>query len=360
MSAIKTTAELRDVSFTVRNLLKSGIPAGTALTEAGKMEPKFRVLFEAGAHQIETNGWRLSQALAPIFPESVMPAVIAGEESGKVVDVMTQIWSSAKTQIEIDKVLKKLRIPAILIGVGVLISLAFFIFLIPFMYSSMSQTAPPDFDPGVMITTAVSINSFVMANQELVGIVFLGSLMGLAFLMTRQAFKEAAVDYIIKAMVKIKPIGVSYSQLKFGVVAQYLEIVSLAGLDADKRIDLVMDILPIPLRSALVLFRADMFNKGLAVASQLNEANPDDPRNNPVLWPSYMRLAFAQANEGSWEEPMREFGTIMIIDGQEKLQNHIAKLNLLATILVGVLVILPLGLLYATMGKILTMSMQML
>lgn len=360
MSAIKTTVQLRDVSFVLRNLLRVGIPAEQMLKEAGNMLPEFKAQFHAGASQIASRGWTISQALESIFPVTVMPAIVAGEASGNVERVMDQVWRSAKTQIEIDQVTKKLRLPAILVGFGVIVSLAFYLFLIPFMYESMATSAPPNFDPGVMISSALVANKFVLANQEAVGITVLGILIGLGFLLTREAVKDWLVDRLIGVVLAVRPLGIAYSQLKYGIMAQYLQIVSLAGMDADNRIDLVLDTLPPPLRPALVAFRSEMLQKGLTIASEGNPNNPDDPRNSQILWPTYIRLAFAQANEGVWDVPMREFGAVMIEDGKEKLQNYITQLTSLATLVVGALVIVPMLLLYTTMGKVMAMSMQLL
>lgn len=269
---------------------------------------------------------------------------------------MEQIWRSAKMQIEIDQMIGKLKQPFGLMIMGLFISLAFYLFLIPFMYESMSQSAPPDFDPGAMINSAVDANAFVMANLEATGIAFFAVIAGLGFVFTRRSVKEAATDRIVNLMLMIKPLGAPYAQLKFGLMAQYLQIVSMAGLEADRRIDLVVDTLPLPLQRALLAFKAEMMLKGLKVASGPNPANDDDPRHSEVLWPRYIRLAFSQANEGDWVTPMREFGAVLIDEGREKLQAYIGRLNLIAKLVVGLFIIVPVGMLYGTMGQILVMS----
>lgn len=360
MSAIRTTEELRDVSFILRNLLRVGLPAETVLNEAADMLPAFAEPLRQGAMRIGSHGVTITQALEPLFPETVLPAIRAGEESGSIDRVMEQVWQSAKTQLEINEVTKKLRTPAILILAGIVVSLGFFLFLIPFMYGSMSRSVPSSFDPGLLIRSAVDANAFIMANPETVGISVAAVIMFVLFMFTRESFREAVSDLVVKIVIFIKPIGRAYAKLKFGVMAQYLQIVSMAGMDATKRIDLVMDTLPEPLQPGLRAFRAEMLSVGLATASRGKESNLDDPRHSEVLWPSYIRLAFTQASETEWVTPMREFGEVMIHDGKERLELQIKQLNLIAMMAVGLMIIVPVGMLYATMGKILSISMQMM
>lgn len=358
---IRTNADLRDLSFVLRNLFRVGsLSAAEILKEAGNMMPHLRGHLHAGSTQISSSGWAFSEAVSSIFPDDTLAAIKAGEESGKLEAVFDQIWRTAVVQEEINKVLRGLMMPVILIFSGILVSVGFFLVLVPFVYGKMTQGAPKEFVPNKAITAAVELNAYIMANSELTMMV-VGGVLGAIFLwLSRASARDAVTDFAVRNMIKIKPVGVAYSHLKFGIMAQYLQIVSMAGLNADRRIDLVIDVLPEPLRHGIRAFRAEVFKKGLSAAASAENRADDDPRTNNIQWPPYIRLAFSQCNEGNWEVPMREFGGVLIEDGKEKMKRQIGVLQNLSFAIVGVLVVLPIGLLYTAMGEVLTMRMQML
>lgn len=358
---IKSNTELRDVAFVLRNLFRVGsLSAADILKEAGNLMPKYRSQLHAGSTQISNSGWAFSDAVKTIFPSNTMAAIKAGEESGKLESIFDQIWRSAKTQDEINKVLRGLMMPAILILIGVLISVGFFLVLIPLVYAQLAQGAPKEFVPNIMIAKSVDAHNWVVANPELTLFVVIGFFGGLVLWLSRPSTREAIVNFTVKNMIKFKPVGIAYSYLKFGIMAQYLQIVSMAGLNADRRIDLVIDVLPEPLRDGIRAFRAEVFTSGLAQAASNENRTELDPRTSETQWPSYIRLAFSQCAEGNWEVPMREFGSVLIEDGTERMKRQISVLQNISFAIVGLLVVLPLGLLYTTMGEVLTMRMQML
>lgn len=359
-SQIKTNTDLRDIAFVLRNLFRVGLSAADILKEAGNMMPKFRAQLHAGSRQISNAGWSFSDSVKSIFPENTMAALRAGEESGSLEAVLDQIWRSATTQDEINKVLRGLMMPVILIATGVLISLGFFLVLIPFVYEKLSQGAPKDFEPNIAISKSVEAHQWIAANPE-TAMISVSVVLGVFVLwLSRPSAREAVVDYIIKLMIKVKPLGIAYSHLKFGIMAQYLQIVSMAGLNADRRIDLVTDVLPESLRHGMRAFRSEVFTKGLSAAASADNRQDDDPRTDDIQWPPYIRLAFSQCDTGNWEIPMREFGDVLIEDGKEKMKRQIGVLQNLSFAIVGILVVIPVGLLYTTMGQVLTMRMQML
>lgn len=360
-NGIKTNADLRDVSFIFRNLFKAGsLPASEILLQVGNMLPKYKSILHAGSKQISSKGWSLSQALGGLFPPETMPAIKAGEESGRLAQVFEQIWKTAKTQEEINKVLRGLIMPVALFGVGIIVALGFYLFLVPSQYANLAKGAPPSYVPPAAITLSLDLNHWIMGNLEASIGITLAAIAGFAMLLSRESVQKAATDALVRVLIRFKALGESYAHLKFGIMAQYLQIVSLAGLDADKRIDLVLDVLPEPLRPALLRFRSEMIIQGLAAASTPDGKPEDDPRHSTIFWPVYVRLAFRQAEEGAWDEPMREFGEVMLEDGKETITRHIKTLQMIAMALVGVLVVMPVSLLYGTLGEVLAMRMRSL
>jgi len=352
---------IRDVSFILRNLFKGGsLAASEILKEAGNLLPQYRSHLHAGSRAISTKGATFSEAINGLFPESTMVVIRAGEESGSLGKVFDRIWKTAKDQEEINKLLSKLIMPVSMIGVGLVISFAFMTFLVPHIYTSFSNAASAGYEPNLMIKAGLATNAFIMSNLELSIGSIVAFLVMLVALSKNPVVVESVSQAIVRLIIHLGPLGRAYSNLKFGILAQYIQIVSAAGLDADKRIDLVINVLPVPLQPALKAFRGDMFAKGIGASASADGRAKNDPRLSEIFWPPYIRLAFSQANEGDWEGPMEEFGGIMIEDGKESFAKQIEVLKFAAIVLVGIFVMIPVALLYGAIGEVLAQRMNAL
>lgn len=359
MARVTKNSELRDVSFVFRNLFKTGsISASDIMKNAADMLPKHREHLLAARHAINTKGETFSDALGDLFDESVTTIIKAGEASGTLPHVFDRIWSNAKTQIEIDKAISKLNMPIAITAVAVVVSFLMMLLLVPYIYKSQASSVPPDFEPFIVVKISLWLNEVVMGNLTafmIAGGVISGAIL-IAF--TRPEVVNASKNILVKIIIRNNFLGKPFSSLKFGVLAQYIEIVSSAGLDADKRIDLVLKSLPEPLRPGLLSFRRDFLIRGMKFAARPEGKPEHDPRHSEVLWPTYIRLAFTQADEGDWSGPMREFGEVLIDDGKENIQLRIQSLMVFAYITAGLLMVIPYLSIYSVMGQLMQINLQ--
>ena len=356
-----TTGGLRDVSFVLYSLFRVGsLDAAEILKEAGDLLPQHRAILHEGARSILMRGNTFTDAVSGLFAPTILTVIRAGDEAGSLDKVFYQIWQTSKTQVEIEKLLGKLRMPAVIAGFGLVIVLAFMCFLIPSIYSSFANTAPPNYQPSAVITWSLAVNEIVTTNPTGVALGVVVFIVTIIALLNNASVKASIGNQMVKAAVRFPKLGRAYGNLRFGVVAKYIEIVSAAGLDSNRRVDLVLDVLPGPMRRGLVAFRSEMFTKGISAAATSEGRAPTDPRTSEVLWPRYFQLAFAQANEGDWEAPMREFGGVMIEDGKENIAKQIQSLQVVSLIIVGICVLVPMSILYMTLGEMMSLSMSKL
>lgn len=356
-----SNAALRDVAFVLYSLFRVGsLSATEILKEAGDLLPQHRTTLHEGARSILMRGTTFTEAVSGLFPPTILTVVRAGDEAGSLDKVFYQIWQTSKTQVEIEKLLGKLRMPAVIAGFGLVIVLAFMCFLIPNIYSSFANTAPPNYKPSAVITWSLAANEIVTTNPMGIAFGVLVFIISIIVLFNNDSVKASLGNQLVKAAIRFPGLGRAYANLRFGVVAKYIEIVSAAGLDSNRRIDLVLDVLPGPMRRGLVAFRSEMFTKGISAAATSEGRAPTDPRTSEVLWPRYFQLAFAQANEGDWETPMREFGGVMIEDGKENIAKQIQSLQIVSLIIVGICVMVPMSILYITVGEMMSLSMSKL
>lgn len=358
---VRTTKELRDASFLLRNLFKTGsLGADQILHEAGNMAPKWRTQFHAASKLITTRGIAFHIAVKSIFGPKELSAIRAGEESGKLYDVFDQLWESAKTQQQINKVMKGLITPVAVMFGAVIISIVFFLTLVPNLVRNLVGTVK-DFQPSPPIRAAISSQEWVVANAATASVIAGLLVFVITGLLASRNVRDNISDFVIRTCIKIEVFGVAYSHLKFGFVAKYLEIVSLAGVPADERLVIVLDLIPEPIRNGFEKFKLEVIEKGIKGAAG-GEGKPDgDPRKSLVQWPPYFQLALFQSHEsGEWSEPMREYGTVLVQDGKDRLEGIIKILTNVSILIAGVLLLIPVSLMYGTMGEILILRMRQL
>lgn len=357
---ITNAKHLRDTAFTLKNLFKAGsLSAAEILVECGNMDLRLKSALHVGAKCITNSGWSFTRAVSRIFSDSELIAIKAGEESQSLEAVFEKIWRSAKTQVEIQKVLKGLYSPLWIALGGVVVSICFYIFLLPSLYLSLAASVK-DYKPSLMIEYALIINKTILNNVNLSISCLVGFLLVIGFIFSNATYRQRITYFLLSYIIRIKPVGMAYSNLKFGVMAEYLSIISHAGLDMDVRLKLVTELLPSPIQSAFLLFRSEVMTKGLKFASLPVNRNESDPRTDLVMWPPYFRLALAEANEVDMTEPMAVYGDIMIQDSIERIQTQIQFASKLAMLVVGVFICVPVGLLYGTMGEVLFLRMSLL
>lgn len=358
--AIRTNRELMEVSFIFRNLYKAGnLSAAEIMVEAGNMLPRFKGILNAGAKKINTSGMKISKALESVFPQNVMPAIVAGEEAGSLDHVFDQIWQTSKTQESINKVLRGLRTPFGLMLTAMVIGITFYLVLVPQLYEAIRHGLPSKYSPPVVVSMALHSNQFIQ--EWWVAILGCISLVGfgVSAYFASEVNRKKLENYLITMLLRMKGVGYAYSLLKYGITARYFEIVSSAGLSMDEQIKYVVKTLPEPLQPALIAFGRDMGRLGMQKASDNQRREEGDPRANPTLWPAYMRLAFRQAHQtGSITEPMREYGMVMVDDGREKIEKAINTLNTIGLALTGIAVTAPLSMVYTVLGSVLTAHLQ--
>lgn len=358
---IRTTKDLRDASFLLRNLFKTGsLGADEILREAGNMVPKWRTQFFAASKLVSNKGLTFHVAVKSIFGPNELSAIRAGEESGKLFEVFDQLWESAKTQQQINKLMRGILPPFAVMFGALVISIAFFLILVPTLIRNMAGTVR-SFEPSFAVRAALQCQEWVITNASTLSVSLALFAFVVAGLLSSPNFRESAGQLLVRVCIRFEPFGIAYANLKFGFVSKYLEIVSIAGVPADERLVIVYGLIPEPIRQAFDRFKAEVIAKGLKGAASGIRDDESDPRTSLVQWPPYFRLALFQSHEtGMWDEPMREYGIVLVEDGQERLEAIIKLMMRFAILGAGLLLLIPVSLVYGTMGEILILRMRQL
>lgn len=353
VAAIRTNRQLRDMSFAFRNLMWSGrLPSSQVLAEVANMSQEFRDLLLAGAERIKSRGDSFADAVSSLFPPAELAAIRAGEHAGRIPSVFDQIWRACKVQAEINKATRALTMPFVIIVLGLLVSLGFYLFLIPTLVRTLSTSS--NVPVGGLVQGALSSQAWLIEHWVLVGAASTFTTFAISIYFSRPEARDSFISGLLAIAIKFKPFGYAYSNLKFGLVAKYLQIVSEAGVDIDMRMRLVNEMLPLPLRPGMLQFRVEMEAHGVAAAASIERRAANDPRLDPIYWPIYFRIALIQGSEtGDLAEPMSEYGDVMIEDGKERTELLVKTLTNVALIVAGLLIMIPVTLMYSSMGEML-------
>lgn len=161
------------------DLLRAGVPLlrGLRLLAGRKSKPKLAEMYRELADAVE-KGVDLAQAMdnAPdIFPTVHVAMVRAGEKGGFLDSVMDRLAQLVRRQVELrDKIVGSLIYPAMVVGVGSLVSVGIFGFFVP-RFKPMFAKLGNDLPSLTRLVFAISDGLTVYGLYTAIGLVLVGA-----------------------------------------------------------------------------------------------------------------------------------------------------------------------------------------
>lgn len=323
-------AEIEAASAALGNQLSAGIPIREAVARMAKLQPKYAELWTEAADAI-SRGNRLSLQLQNEWPESVIAALKAGEESGTLEEVFKRTSEAMRVRQAVRKIYGKLISPlaAFLGGVGVF--LFFMIAVIPKLASTLGGG-----EQSFVLKSAVWMNQIVMGYWPVLALAAAGAVFGLI-----QWFKDPEnIDKLISTANDIPQLGEALRDLYFGTWAYQVALLAAAGLPAKQQLLLSIKTLPGGYREGVARMAAEVEKRGHADSADPEKQEEGDPRRE---WPYFIAVAFITAHEtGRIDKEMLRAAPILIDEGVRKLNKVISVADLVSKALAAAMIGLPL------------------
>lgn len=333
-----TLNEIGATASALGNQLGAGIPLDQALSRMGQLQPAYAEIWARAVQQIQ-NGERLSDALTGVWPDSLITALKAGEQSGSVDLVFRRIEETVELQLSLRGTLMRLAYPAStgLMGLGVF--LGFMIYVIPLLAKSIGHNGNAD----PIFQFSAWLSAFVLSNYVTIGVVMGVAIAALvAWLKTPEAR-----SMILDKLLMIPVVKTALRDMYFGLWANYMAMMVSAGIPTTAALRLTAPVLPGVLRESIDVFERDLSGNNLSMSDSADLAKlpPDDPRTR--WWPFYIANAFIVANQtGEVDKELLRVAPALINEGVKKVNRAIAVANVVAMALSAALTVSPLAAYY--------------
>ncbi len=339
-----TIDDIESAASALANQLSAGINLREAVGRMVRLQPRHADMWATAAESLSRGG-RLSATLEAHWPEGVVAALKAGEESGSLQEVMKRTAASMQVKNTVKKIWGKLMSPviALLAGFGVL--MFFMVAVIPKLAASMGGG-----EESFVLKASVLTSKVVLGYWPLL----IAALAGLAFAARQWLKAPGNIDRVIMTGDRIPVLGEALRNLYFGMWAYQMAMLDAAGLPARQQLTLSARTLPEGYRDGVMLMASECEKRGLAESSDPDKQPEDDPRR---AWPFYISTAFAIAHEtGRIDQEMQRCAPILIDEGIKKLTKAAGVADLGAKVAAAVMIGLPLLGYFTQMSNSLTKS----
>nr|VFJ69522.1 MAG: Type II secretory pathway, component PulF [Candidatus Kentron sp. FM]VFJ70858.1 MAG: Type II secretory pathway, component PulF [Candidatus Kentron sp. FM]VFK07485.1 MAG: Type II secretory pathway, component PulF [Candidatus Kentron sp. FM] len=341
-------ADIMTAAAALGNQLAAGIPVQDALARMPQLQRKLAHVWEPIADAVR-DGSPLSHQLEDVWPENMVSAVRAAELSGSLPEVFKRIEETLAIRKRIIGLAGQLIMPFLIILGAIGASIFYMIAVIPGIgriAGPTSMEGNPVFRLSAIITDVYD-NHWVMAL-----LVMAATIAAIGSLLTR---KEVQV-WIQSQLDGIPLVNDAMRQLAFGLWANYLSAVdSAGGIDMPTKLRLTAPVLPEVYREGVLLVAEEVIRRGLRNAVDPDKQAENDPRRK---WPFYITIAFLLAAEhGELAKELARATPPMLEDGFKKATLVFNIMNLLAMLIAAILIVIPVGTMYTTIGDMINKSM---
>lgn len=333
-----TLNEIWEASGSLASQFRAQVEIQDAVGTMSSAQPHYAEFWEEAKVSVEA-GNPLSVSLAAVWPDSLVGAVKAAEESGTMEEVFARVTEAVGIQIELRKTMMKLSYPIGIMVVAVLAFIVVMTFAVPMTTRSLGLKADGNFMTSLAFAMeAFFLNSWVIVVAGVVGAVIFG---------VKWAQSEEGRKSMMEMGLKLPIVGEGLHLLSFGIWAKYMSLMFSAGIALDRSISLTVGTLPDSRQVGFEAFVRDISTNNYPVSYAANVANfsDDDARHQ---WPLFIRRAFLVGDKtGRIDDQMNVVAPELIKAGVRRIERGIEVGKVLATAVAGMLISLVLFAVYS-------------
>lgn len=340
-----TLKEINAASDHLANMFSAGTVLDKVLARMVQMQPK-RAEFWRTAQSSVAQGNRLSESLTQVWPASLVDAIRAGEVSGKIEQALRRITETTAIQLNIQASMKRLIWPFVLIVFGIAIFIFYMIAVLPNIGRATGIQSE-----SFMMQLSARITQTTSEHGLIIGIFFAGLIVTIvSWLRTRQAQLN-----LLNASFSIPVLREAMRDLYFGIWANYMAMMSEAGLSTEHGLKLTQNLLPAPLQASVSQFLTDLIVNHRSMTEAADPNLHSDDRSK--WWPFYISQAFMMADStGRVDSALLKVAPALIKEGSQQLAQIIQFCWIVATLITALTGVAPLIAYYVELGNAFTHS----
>ena len=329
-------AEISVAASAMANQLRAGIPINKAFGQIGRLQPKHQAFWAQARTSLE-RGARTSDVLADVWPDSLVTALKAGEQAGKLNEVFAEIERTIEIENTVLSMVRKLAYPLGLTFTGFLVFCGFMAFVLPGIGKAVPQK-----DKGMIFHLAELFEMVLKNYWWAVMLVFAGVAYAIySWLSTPSGRRE-----LLDAVVRVPLLHDAMRDLYFGLWANQMALMSNAGISTVAALEITSSTLPKHFQDGVLALKFDISlnNRNMADAVDPDKQEPDDPR---LDFPFYITNAFMVAEQtGEVDRELLRVAPSLLSDGMKRMGKIISLANMGATVLAAFFITAPLGAYY--------------
>ena len=328
------------------NALGNQLAAGISLREATGRMARLQPVYAEFWREVEdvlSRGGRLSQELTDVWPDGIVAAIRAGEESGTLEDVFKRTAKSLEVAAEVKKLFGKLVSPVGAFFAGLGVFMFFMVAVIPKIQSSLGGS-----EQSLVFKVSDWMHRTIMTGWPYI----LGTLAVAGYLLVQWFRAPGSLDSLVEFGNKQPKLGSALRSLFFGMWAYQIAMLDAAGLPVKQQLYLSVKTLPECYRQGVVNMAEEVEKRGIADAADPEKQTPEDPRQE---WPFYIVTAFVTGHEtGRLDNEIQRCAPILIDEGVRGITKVLAIADIVAKLLAAIMIGLPLMAYFSQMANSLT------
>jgi type II secretory pathway component PulF len=299
--------QLKTSASTIASHLRAGVSMQETMQVLSVVQGDYFEHWDRARERVAA-GSPLFECLTDIWPETLLSAVRAGEEAGKLDAVLTHLTSALDVEQQISDTMKLLRYPILITIVGIVVFLGLMVFAVP-ATARVLHVEHSNFITGL----AMSLESFFKSYWMPISLFLVAGGYKLFGWIRSDDGKDTIEDWSLQ----IPIMQVSIKNMRFGVWADYMALVIDAGIPTTRALLVTAPILPARLRVGLELAERDLTTKNTSLEDTVNLKllDDDDPRRD---WPLFIRNAIVLGDRaGGLDTQLQRVGSELVKIGIE-------------------------------------------
>lgn len=331
--------EIIALSSGLSSQLRAGILASDAVLRMSKIMPEHEQFWRIAGSKVK-QGERISAALKGMLPTGLIAAIEAGESSGNLDRVFSQIEKASLMEQQLKSTMMKMVYPAGIMLAGVAIFIFFMVVVIPSLMSALPEKGESIFLDISEFCTYWFVDHFYVPLAIVSSVVFF-----VIYWFKDENNRELFMSWL--GQIPILKEGLS--GMYYGVWSIYMSLMSRAGgISVKDSLELSMRVLPFYLQEPIRRAATEIEKKGMADSFDTDKLPLTDPRQEI---PFFIGNAFIIGQQtGLLYEQLERVAPEMMDNGKGKIEAFIKTANVFIMILAGFMIISPLIAYYVQLG----------
>ncbi|MEQ9131901.1 MAG: type II secretion system F family protein [Salinisphaeraceae bacterium] len=327
-------AEVQESARVLRNMIAVGMPMDECLMQLSEIQRKWADKWKEAAKGV-ARGRNVSGEISRLYiwPSAYCEALKAGEASGSMVEVLSNVETLTSKMSEIKKTLStKIITPALYAGAGILIFCFYVIWVIP----KTTENIQADNRTG-LVALSDAVNGYLTTSwMWLLTYIAVGG-----FLLWYYFRDEGNRADVMAFLTRVPAINSALQALYGGIWARYMCMLDSAGsIPYDEMVRISSATVPAWMRDSYRMFEADIVAGEDMTKSLKPHALPQgDPRRK---WPVLLRAGLqVSAQTGNTAEALKEVQSSLIEDGMIRMTRILTGANYVGLAIAASAIIAP-------------------